>query len=300
MQASEKNSTPIILVTGMAGAGRASALRVLEDIGYEALDNLPLALLPHLIHSISVVGQKRPLAIGLDFRTRGFTPQHLENIRSIIDQKQDLKCYLLFLECEDEVLRRRFTETRRRHPLAPDRPMSDGIKRERELLADIKMMADSILDTTEFTLAKLKSALTRRYALEEKSKLVISVISFAYRHGLPREADLVFDVRFLKNPFYNQALKAFTGLDEAVGRFIEEDEAMAGFFQQLTSLIEPLLPRYEQEGKSYLTIGMGCSGGKHRSVYVAKKLSQWLAETGWAVQLSHRDIEANDKRKNSE
>ena len=278
------------MVTGMAGAGRASALRMLEDMGYEALDNFPLSLLPHLFHGLTVAKNMKPLAIGIDSRTRGFSTQDLASHISMLRENPAFQYSLLFLECEDEVLQRRFTETRRRHPMAPDRPIADGISLERQLLRDIKSMADITLDTSELRLSDLKNLLIRHYEVAPENRLIISIVSFAYRFGLPREADLVFDVRFLRNPHYEPTLKPFTGLNEDVVKYIEQDEAAEVFFKHLTALVGFLFPNYEKEGKSYLTIGIGCTGGRHRSVYMSKRLAGWLAEKGRHVQLLHRDI----------
>ena len=197
---------------------------------------------------------------------------------------------VLFLDCADEVLRRRYTETRRRHPLATDRPVMDGIRHERELVSPLRARADVTLDTSDLTLGALQRDLRGHFALDAAPGLVVFVTSFSYRLGLPREADLVFDVRFLANPHYEAALRPLTGRDEAVGTFIESDPDYASFFQALIQLLGPLLPRFQQEGKSYLTIAVGCTGGKHRSVYVAERLAAWLEAQGQRASVAHRDI----------
>lgn len=279
---------PMLIVTGMSGAGRSTALKALEDLGYEAVDNLPLSLLPNLV--APGAGTRRPLAVGVDVRTRDFGVEpFLEELDELIGRR-DVWVRVLFLDADAEVLRRRFTETRRRHPAAPDRPVTDGIKREAGLLAPLRDRADEVIDTSEMSIGDLKRRLDANYALDHAPGLAVFVTSFAYRRGLPHEADLVFDVRFLKNPHYDDALRPCTGLDGPVGDFIEADPDFGGFFEHLTTLLEPLLPRYSAEGKSYLTIAVGCTGGRHRSVYTAERLGAWLNSKGERVSVSHRDL----------
>ncbi|MEZ5833051.1 MAG: RNase adapter RapZ [Dongiaceae bacterium] len=280
----------VLLISGLAGAGRTTALRALEDLGYEAVDNLPLELLPHLVSGIASAGSEGPIAIGIDSRSRGFSSsEFLSRIESLrADPRFEL--VLVFLDCADDVLIRRFTETRRRHPLAPDRNVADGIARERTLMFPISAVADLMVDTSNRSMAELKRLMTERFALDRQPGLAITVISFSYRIGVPREADLVFDVRFLSNPHYVEALQPLDGETPEVARFIERDPALAGFMTSLDALIEPLLPSYEREGKSYLTIAVGCTGGKHRSVYVARKLADALGASGRPVALIHRDL----------
>lgn len=281
-------STPVLIVTGMSGAGRSTALKALEDMGYEAVDNLPLSLLTSLVQPGA--GKRRPLAVGVDVRTRDFGVEpFIEELDELINLP-DLAVRLLFLDCDPEVLRRRFTETRRRHPAAPDRPVTDGIRYEARLLEPLRARADEVIDTSEMSIGELKRRLDAAYALDGAPGLAVFVSSFAYRRGLPHEADLVFDVRFLKNPHYVEALRSQTGLDAPVGEFIEADTGFADFFGHLTALLEPLLPRYSDEGKSYLTIAVGCTGGRHRSVYIAERLGAWLGGKGERVIVSHRDL----------
>jgi UPF0042 nucleotide-binding protein len=278
---------PILLVTGMSGAGKSTALKAVEDLGYEAVDNLPLSLLSSLVHPD--FGTRRPLAIGVDIRTRDFGVEpFLEELDSLIDYGE-LQVRLLFLDCEDEVLRRRYTETRRRHPLALDRPLLDGIEHERRLVSPLRARADLVIDTSHLSLNDLRRLLQGHFALAVDRTLAVFVVSFAYRHGIPREADLVFDVRFLANPHYDPRLRPLTGCDPEVGAFIGADEGFAPFFDGLTALLGPLLPRYASEGKSYLTIAVGCTGGQHRSVFVAERLAAWLDRNGHRVSVSHRD-----------
>jgi RNase adapter protein RapZ len=287
----------LLLVTGLAGAGRSTALKCLEDHGFEAVDNLPLALLPHLVSGVTAgtaapraqaVG---PLAIGIDSRTRDFTAEGLATLLQDMKRDPALDVRLLFLDSDDETLRRRFTETRRRHPLAPDRPVTDGIAQERRLMFPLQQVADLVIDTSDRTIGDFKALLANELGLESRSGLAIAVMSFSYRLGLPREADLVFDVRFLDNPHYDPALRPLTGEDERVGRKVESDPAYGGFFAGMTGLLWPLLPGFEREGKSYLTIAIGCTGGRHRSVHVARRLAQWLEEKGRPAILRHRDVD---------
>ncbi len=291
----------LLMVTGLSGAGKTSALKALEDLGYEAVDNLPLSLLSVLVGQVS--GLHRPLAVGVDIRTRDFGIGALLGELEALIANPKIDAKLLFLDCDDAVLQRRFTETRRRHPLAGDRPLMDGITHERTLLAPLRERADPVIDTTEMTLGDLHRMLEESFGLAHRPGLAIFVTSFAYRHGLPREADLVFDARFLKNPHYDLSLRQLTGRDAAVGAFVTADSGFAGFFEGLTAMLLPLLPRFENEGKSYLTIAIGCTGGRHRSVYIAERLAALLDEGGHRVRLRHRDIErgaAGEDRRESE
>lgn len=287
----------ILLVTGLAGAGRSTALKCLEDLGFEAVDNMPLDLLPPLLAGLgqsSLPEMAKPMALGIDSRTSGFSSQRFIDLVRQLKAESGLEVNLLFLDCEDEILQRRYTETRRRHPLAPDRPIADGLERERGLMLSVRGEADVLIDTSELAIGDLKTLLAGHFGMAARAELAITVVSFSYRQGLPRAADLVFDVRFLDNPYYNQELKHLTGEDAAVGAAIQADPAFHGFFAALTSLLWPLLPGYEAEGKSYLTIAIGCTGGRHRSVFVAERLAAWLGEKGRAVTLRHRDL-ARDK-----
>jgi UPF0042 nucleotide-binding protein len=279
----------VVIVSGLSGAGKSTALRALEDAGYEAVDNLPLSFLGALVQA---GGEgTRPLAIGIDARTRDFAPQPVLDALAGLRASPGVDARLLYLDADDEVLRRRFTETRRRHPLALDRPVLDGIQAERSLLWALREGADIALDTSNATGAELRRMVQERLADDLRPGLVVAVVSFAYRWGLPREADLVFDVRFLANPHYEPALEPLTGRDPAVGAFIERDPGFEAFFAGLVAMLAALLPRYEREGKSYLTIGCGCTGGKHRSVHVAERLARWLRQRGRQVNLVHRDME---------
>jgi UPF0042 nucleotide-binding protein len=288
------NAAParVLLVTGMSGAGRSTALKTLEDMGYEAFDNLPLSLVPALIESIAT--DARAIAVGADLRTRGFgiggfaIESMLEPLDAVVGRtSRELK--VLFIDCDDEPLQRRYTETRRPHPLAGDRPVTDGIRLERQVVSALRDRADLVIDTSNLSAADFKRLLTGHFALAAGG-LRVFVTSFAYRHGIPRDADLIFDVRFLDNPHYVPELRRLTGRDLAVAAHIERDPDLAFFLAGLWRLLEPLLPRYEQEGKTYLTIAIGCTGGRHRSVYVAGRLAAQLGGVGLRVELTHRDL----------
>ena len=286
--AAAPNLARILVVTGMSGAGRSTALKALEDLGYEAVDNLPLSLVPGLMSQRPL---RQPLALGADVRTRDFGATALVDTLDRLALEGGARPLVVFLDCGDEQLLRRFTETRRRHPLAQDRPVLDGIRLERQYLAELRDRADLTIDTGDLSTADLKRLLTGHFALERSPGIALSVVSFAYRHGLPRDADMVFDARFLRNPHYVPALKPLTGLDPEIGAYIADDEHFPAFFQQLASLVEPLLPRFEREGKSYLTIAIGCTGGRHRSVFCAERLAAWLGRSGRRVDLAHRDVD---------
>jgi UPF0042 nucleotide-binding protein len=294
IEPSATTARTVALITGMSGAGKTSALKALEDAGYEAVDNLPLSLLESLIRPEDAPG--RPLAIGIDARTRDFGAAPFLSAIDRLKASPALRVRLLFVDCDDEVLRRRYTETRRRHPLAGDRPVMDGIRAERNMIQPLRERADVVLDTSSLTQADLKRLVQENFALEARPDLAVAVMSFAYRHGLPREADLVFDVRFLANPYYQPDLAPLTGRDAAVGDFIRNDSGFTPFFDGLFAMLTALLPRFEREGKSYLTVAIGCTGGKHRSVFVAELLAERLRQLGRRVALIHRDIERERAR----
>lgn len=285
---------PFVLVTGLSGAGRGTALAALEDMGYVAVDNVPLPLLGDLMRSTagSPGEMAAPLAFGVDTRTYGFEPQDLVRRVHELRQRSDIAVRLLFLDCDSETLQRRYTESRRPHPLAPDRPVKDGIGEERKQVRRVRDSADVVIDTSALSPHVFKQLLVGHFALGHSLGTRLSVMSFSYRRGLPREADLVFDVRFLKNPHYEPALKPLTGRNPAVAAYVATDPGYRPFIDSLTGLLGPLLPRFDAEGKSYLTIAIGCTGGRHRSVAVAEELAGWLRRAGRSVTLSHRDAEA--------
>ena len=291
-----KTATPtrVLLVTGVSGAGKSSTLKLLEDLGYEAVDNMPLSLAERLV--LGADGEPRladahPTAIGVDIRTRDFDASKLLAFLDKLAAAPDLEADLLFVDCDDETIGRRFEETRRRHPLAADRPVIDGLKRERRIMTPVRDRAGTLIDTTGLSLGDLKLRLERAFGLEDDPGLGIFVMSFSFKRGVPRDADLVFDVRFFKNPHYDDALRPKTGKEAEVQAYIAADPAFDSFVGHLTGMIEPLLPRYRAEGKSYLTIAFGCTGGRHRSVFLAEYFGKWLAEKGWRPYVRHRDLD---------
>jgi UPF0042 nucleotide-binding protein len=231
-----------------------------------------------------------PIALGIGVRTRDFDVERaLCEVESLLEASlADVK--LVFLDCDDDVLRRRYTETRHRHPLGVGRPVTDGIAIEREMIAPLRVRADLVIDTTNLSPSALKRIIDGNFAIGAAPELSVFVTSFAFRLGLPRDADLVFDVRFLANPHYDPELRSMSGLQAPVARFIRRDEGLKPFMETLTGLMRPLLPRYAAEGKSYLTIAVGCTGGRHRSVFIAEELGQWLQDEGFPVYLHHRDL----------
>jgi len=290
----------MVLVTGMSGAGKTTVLKAFEDLGFEALDNIPISLLGTVVNPVSE-GDAPPLAIGVDIRTRDFDAKALTDRIEKLRLRPGLRIQVLFVDCEDEELLRRYTETRHRHPLAHDRPILDGITIERDLVSPLVNFVDLYLDTTGRTPYDAKGFLTHNFETGESPRsMAVLVTSFSYRHGIPRDADLVFDVRFLRNPHYDPILKPMNGRDEGVQAYISEDSMFADFIDHLTSLLNPLLPRYAQEGKSYLTIAVGCTGGKHRSVFVAETLSAWLEKSMNNIRLVHRDLNETSTRAEEE
>ncbi len=282
----------ILLVTGMSGAGKSTALKTLEDMGWEAVDNLPFSLLDRLLATRPSEGASgaRPLALGIDSRTRGFKAQAIIDRVKAMRDSESANIATLFLDCTGAELERRYSETRRRHPLAPDRPAADGIARERELIAPLRRWADHVIDTTASTSNDLRLELRNRFEVDHGGDPILSVMSFGFARGLPRNADLVFDMRFLRNPHWDNALRPMTGLDESVGLYVRADPAYGEAVSRIADLLLLLLPRYKAEGKSYITVAFGCTGGRHRSVHVAEAISSQLRGAGFSPTVSHRDL----------
>ena len=280
---------PMLVVTGMSGAGRSTALKALEDLDYEVVDNLPLGLVESLLHTAAAGdAPERPLAFGIDTRTRAFDAEALvARLRALRGEGVDIR--LLYFDCSDECLTQRFSETRRRHPLAADRPAADGIDRERILTAPLRRWADMVIDTTDLSAADLRRQIGQRFGAAGQGALTIAILSFGYAHGLPRDADLVFDMRFLANPHWEIALRPLTGEDAAVAAFVAADAAWDPAVDRIADLLGVLLPGYGREGKAYLTIAFGCTGGRHRSVAVAREIDRRLKALGYAPLLIHRD-----------
>ena len=278
----------LVLVTGPSGAGRSTAIRVLEDMGYEAIDNLPLSLLPRLLEGRA---PDKPLALGIDARNRDFSTNALIEVIDRRDWPLGLPLQVLYLDCRPDVLVRRFSETRRRHPLAPAESPELGIAREFDLLGPVRARADLLIDTSELSPHDLRAELEHWFAARGSAKLAVSVHSFSYKRGLPRGLDMVLDCRFLKNPYWEAALRGQDGRTEGVAAYVRSDPRFEGFRARVTDLVEVLLPAYEAEGKAYLAIGFGCTGGQHRSVCMAETLAASLAEKGWQVSIRHRELE---------
>ena len=272
----------LVIVTGLSGAGMTSVLKILEDSGYEVFDNFSLTLVRSLLKETK---KGRPVAIGIDTRSRGFSAN------ALLEKTQSLNATLLFITGDPAVLQKRFTETRRRHPLAKDKPVSAGIRQEQKKFRELQDKSTLTIDTSDLSIHDLRHILEGHFAIRRSdSRLVVTLISFAFRHGVPREADIVMDVRFLKNPHWVKSLKAKTGINKQVGEHIKTDPAWGPFIKNFKSLLKPLLPRYAQEGKSYLTIAVGCSGGRHRSVFTVRELDLWLKDMGYTAHIEHRDL----------
>ena len=280
----------VLLVTGLSGAGLSTTLKALEDQGYKAVDNLPLALVDALLKLKE--GSGTPVAIGIDSRTWDFSAQAFLRKVAALKKNKALQTQLVFVNCDDQVLQRRYTETRRIHPLAVDRPIADGISRERQLLKSLRNAADHVIDTTDIKAHDLRRLVEGLFSLDAARGLFVNVTSFGFRNGVPREADLVLDVRFLDNPHWDAKLRVLSGRDAPVIRKIEKDPEFAPFFKNATALLQHLLPRYDREGKNYLTIGIGCTGGRHRSVFVAERLHLWLQRQGFSAGIRHRDLDS--------
>jgi RNase adapter protein RapZ len=283
----------ILLVTGMSGAGKTTALKTFEDLGWEVVDNLPLPLLDRLLGTPVAEGapdSHRPLALGIDSRTRDFDGARIVSRARQLRDLHGEGAEILFLDCGGAELARRFSETRRRHPLALDRPVADGIVRERELMAPLREAADHVIDTTETNINSLQRELRSRFGGEKAESPTLTIMSFGFARGLPRHADLVFDVRFLRNPHWDPELKPLTGLDTAVGEHIAADPAYDEALARIEELILLLLPRYAIEGKAYVTVAFGCTGGRHRSVHVAERIARRLREAAFSPTVTHRDL----------
>lgn len=284
--------TRILLITGMSGAGKSTALKTLEDSGWEVVDNMPFVLLDRLLATPlpQGAGENRPLAIGIDSRTRGFNAVLLVDLIRQMRDHHTQNISTLFLDCTGAELERRYSETRRRHPLALDRPASDGIARERELIAPLRRWADHVIDTTNSSSNDLKQDLRSRFSADNRADPTLSILSFGFARGLPRNADLVFDMRFLRNPYWDETLRPMSGIDEPVALHIRADPAYNEALMRIEDLLLLLLPRYRAEGKAYVTVAFGCTGGQHRSVHVAERVTKKLKNAGFSPTVSHRDM----------
>jgi UPF0042 nucleotide-binding protein len=291
---SEARNAQIVLVTGPSGAGRSTAINVLEDLGFESIDNLPLHLLPRLFDGPD---PHRPLALGVDTRNRDFSTAALLDLIDQLAGRPDIDMTVLYLDCNSDVLLRRFSETRRRHPLAPAESPEVGVKRDLDLMAPIRELADILLDTTDLNVHHLRAEIERWFGKGEATRLAVSIQSFSYKRGLPRGVDMVFDCRFLTNPYWHPPLRALDGRDPRVAAHVRADHRFDPFFDRVLDLTLLLLPAYSEEGKSHLSIAFGCTGGQHRSVVLAETLASGLAEDGQQVSIRHRELK---RRKSDE
>ena len=280
----------VVIVTGLSGSGRSTAIHVLEDLGFYCIDNLPVVLMPRFLDLCKGLGEGiNRIAFGIDLRERAF----FQDLPGVIDQarRQGHRVEVLFLDSADDVLVRRFSETRRPHPLAEGGSPADGIRRERERLAGVRAAADRVLDTSALTVHQLRAELTRDYADQgSQDGLAVFLCSFGYKFGLPTDADMVLDVRFLPNPFFVEELRAYSGLEPPVVSYVMERPETKEFLEHTQSLLRFLLPRYRHEGKAYFTLSVGCTGGRHRSVVLAEEIGRRLTVAGYRVQVRHRDI----------
>ena len=290
--ASHDGPQRVLLVTGLLGAGKSTALRALEDLGWEIIDNFPIRLLRGLIDRTSPRDAEipGPLAIGFDSRTRGFDPAAIIQQVKTLSVREDIELTTLYLDCASGELERRYNETRRRHPLASDMPASAGIRAEREMLEPLRRWADLLIDTTGLSANELQQVMRERFASPKDRPLTVTVSSFGFSRGMPPLADLVFDMRFLPNPFWVPELKPLTGLDAPVAAYVLEQEGAAPFLDRVTALMKPVLSGYLREGRRYATIGIGCTGGKHRSVAIAEALATQLADDAVETFVVHRDL----------
>jgi len=284
----------ILIVTGLSGAGKSTSLRTLEDAGWETVDNLPLMLLDRLLAAPAPQGHEamedRPLAIGIDSRTRGFSAQAVLARMASLRALGESQVEMLFLDCAGAVLEQRYAETRRRHPLALDRPASDGIARERELLEPLRRAADHVIDTTDMATNTLQQAIRQRFS--ESFESTLTLLSFGFARGVPRNADLMFDMRFLRNPYWDESLRERTGLDPAVRAYVTADPLFETAIGQIEALLETVLPRYSEDGKAYVTVAFGCTGGRHRSVCVTEEIAERLRAAGFSPTIAHRNLES--------
>ncbi|MCU9848468.1 RNase adapter RapZ [Defluviimonas sp. WL0024] len=278
----------VVLVTGPSGAGRSTAIHALEDLGYEVIDNLPLSLIPRLMDGPPL---NRPVALGIDVRNRDFSANALIELIDRLTRLPELAPEVLYLDCREEELVRRYGETRRRHPLSGAESPAEGVRSEIDLLIPIRARAEILVDTSDLTPHDLKAEITRWFAPGADARLSVSVHSFSYKRGVPRGLDMMFDCRFLRNPYWEPELRTRDGQDAAVAAFVEADPRFAEFFARIRDFLLLVLPAHVEEGKSHLVIGFGCTGGQHRSVAVAEKMAKALAASGWQVSKRHRELE---------
>ncbi len=278
----------LVLVTGPSGAGRSTAIHVLEDLGFEAIDNLPMGLLSPLLEG--PVPQS-PMALGIDARNRDFSTIGFLELIAKLGRTESLDLTTLYLDCSDEVLLRRFSETRRRHPMASDASPETGILQEKELLQPIREIADTLIDSSALNVHQLRQEVERWFAPKDGRHLAVSIESFSYKRGLPRGLDMVFDCRFLANPYWEPDLRAADGRNPDVADYVREDANYVPFFERVVDLLKTLLPSFRAEGKAHLSVAFGCTGGQHRSVAIAEAVAKALADGGQQVSIRHREME---------
>ncbi len=280
----------VTLITGLSGAGRSEAAKCLEDLGYFVVDNLPPSLIPKMAELVEAAGGPQRLAIVADARGGKFFGDLAEALQELRNRR--IATRTLFLEAAEDVLVRRFAETRRKHPLAPEDRRVDGIRRERQSMEALRGEADLIIDTSELTPQELRERVRDVFSRTvPEASIQVAVVSFGYKYGVPRDADLVLDVRFLPNPYWVDRLRALPGTDEVVRRHVTDQPQYRAFMDRLQGLLEEMLPGYLAEGKSYLTVAVGCTGGRHRSVVVAEELAAFFRERGLPVNREHRDVQ---------
>ncbi|MEM6857693.1 MAG: RNase adapter RapZ [Pseudomonadota bacterium] len=279
----------LLLVSGLSGAGKSTVLTVLEDLGWETIDNFPVRLLEGLVAQ----GAQRtggPLAIGFDSRTRGFVPADIIALAKSLAARPDIAVTFMFLDCSGGELERRYNETRRRHPMALERPLHEGITAERELLEPLRRWADRVIDTTALSSNTLQAHVRELFGASDENAMTLTISSFGFARGTPPLSDLVFDMRFLNNPHWVEDLRELTGQDAPVGDYIERDPSFRLVFTQIFDLLTTLIPRYASQGKSYVQIAFGCTGGRHRSVFTAERMAQDLRGAGFSPTVRHRNL----------
>ncbi|MGL4824908.1 MAG: RNase adapter RapZ [Alphaproteobacteria bacterium] len=283
----------VILLTGMSGSGKSCFLKSLEDMGHETIDNLPLAL---LLEAVELDTSARPLAIGVDIRTRDFNGRDfLEKIQTLKAIRR-LRVCLVFLDCDLDVLQKRYRETRRHHPLSLSQStLPEVILKESRLLKEVRACADRVVDTSLLTPPELKAYVQKSFEVAAQKNFKVTFLSFAFPKGIPREADLVFDMRFLKNPYYLESLKPLTGQAPSIQHYLQEEPDFQKFEAHLQGILETVLPRFKREGRDYVTIGFGCTGGQHRSVFAAETFGAWLAKEGYTTYIHHRDMKTQSR-----
>ena len=284
---------PILLVTGLSGAGKTTVLKTLEDMGWEAVDNFPIRLAGPLLDipcSEGRSGPTVPLALGFDSRTRGFDPETLIKQIKQLQKRSDLNIMTLFVDCAGTEIERRYAETRRRHPLAQDRPAIDGIAQERMLMEPLRRWAETVIDTSKLSAHDLQNDIRERFNANTNAQTTVSITSFGFSRGVPHNADLIFDMRFLRNPHWDDELRPLTGLDQPIAEYVEAGPSYSEAVRKILDLLLYLLPLYDAQGKAYVNIAFGCTGGRHRSVYVAEQFGKWLREAGFSPTVTHRNL----------